>query len=260
MHFRKPEEELFKYDVIMAFDPDWTKVGPEQIGNLAEWVFEHAGGMILVAGEVYTATVAAAESDDPLAKLQELYPVELEPRIFDTPLTGDEFTQAWPLSMTQDGFAAGFLQLEDNSATSANVWNEFPGVFRTYMTRGPKAGATVFAYFSDPRYGEGNERPILLASHFYGAGRVMYLGSAETWRLRAIDENYYDRFWVQLVREVGQGRLLRGTTRGVLILERDRYPLGSTVQVSARVLDAQLQKLEAEFVTLRKSSILRVNR
>ncbi len=250
--FKFPEtrEQLFGYDVILAFDPDWSKIPLPQIDNLMDWVFEHAGGLLIVAGEVYTPSVASLEAGNPLAKLKDLYPVELEPRVFDSPLTGEEFTQAWPLSFTPEGLAAGFLQLDDNPATSANQWSEFAGVFRTYLTRGPKAGATVFAYFSDPRYGEGNERPIVLASQFYGAGRVLYLGSPEMWRLRALDENFYERFWVQAVREVGQGRLLRGTTRGVLFLERDRYPLGSTVQVRARVLDAQLNSLVADSVAL----------
>lgn len=248
--FPETREALFGYDVIIAFDPDWSKILPPQIDNLMDWVFEHAGGLMIVAGEVHTPAVASLESDDPLAKLKDLYPVELEPRVFNSPLAGEEFTQAWPLSFTPEGLSAGFLQLDDNPASSANLWNEFPGVFRTYMTRGPKSGATVFAYFSDPRYGEGNDRPIVLASQFYGAGRVMYLGSPEMWRLRASDEDFYERFWVQAVREVGQGRLLRGTTRGVLLLERDRYPLGSTVQVSARVLDAQLNKLTADSVAL----------
>ncbi len=248
--FPKSREELFKYDVILAFDADWTRLEPEQIEALSEWVFDHAGGIVLVAGDIYTGAVAAAEAPDPLEKIAELYPVELEPALIGSEFAEEKFTQAWPLSLTPEGVAAGFLQLEDNPATSVNLWNEFSGVFRSFRTRGAKAGATVLAYFSNPIYGEGADRPILLASQFYGAGRTMYLGSAEIWRLRALDENYYDRFWVQIVREVGQGRLLRGTSRGVLFLERDRYPLGSTVQVRARVLDAQLQKLSAEYVSL----------
>lgn len=248
--FPETREELLNYDVVVCFDPNWSRIAPTGLNNLAEWVFEHAGGLILVAGDVHTPGIATGDSGPELDRIRELYPVVLESQIFEPQLSGEEFQQAWPLSLTPAGFAAGFLQLEENPATSANVWNEFPGVFRSYPTQGVKAGATVFAYFSDPRYGDGDERPVLLASHFYGAGRVMYLGSAEIWRLRALDENYFDRFWVQAVREVGQGRLLRGTTRGVLFLERDRYPLGSTVQVRARVLDAQLNKLAAESVSL----------
>lgn len=248
--FPKSREELFEYDVIIGFDPDWSRIPDQQINALSEWVFDHAGGLILIAGDVYTPATAEANAGAAGERIRELYPVVLESQIFEPQLSGEEFQQPWKLALTDAGLAAGFLQLDENPATSANLWNEFPGVFRAYPTTGVKAGATVFAYFADPRFGDGAERPVLLASQFYGAGRVLYLGSAEIWRLRALDENFYDRFWVQAVREVGQGRLMRGTTRGVLFLERDRYPLGSTVQVQARILDAQLQKLEADHLVL----------
>jgi hypothetical protein len=106
----------------------------------------------------------------------------------------------------------------------------------------------VYAHFTDPR--SADDRPILLASQYFGAGRVLYLGSAELWRLRALEEDYYDRLWVKLVREVGQGRLLRGTNRGILLLEKRSYPLGATVPVRARILDPQFKNYVAEKVQL----------
>jgi hypothetical protein len=36
----------------------------------------------------------------------------------------------------------------------------------------------------------------------YGGGKSMYLGSAETWRLRAYNRDYYKRFWLQLIHEL----------------------------------------------------------
>ena len=70
-----------------------------------------------------------------------------------------------------------------------------------------------------------------MAGHFYGSGRVFYLGSGEMWRLRAINESYFEQFYTKLVRHVSQGRLLVGSSRGMLLVDRDRYLLGGTVLV-----------------------------
>lgn len=250
--FPSVREELFNYDVIIAFDPDWRKIAGEKgdtLALLADWVFSQAGGLVLIAGDVNTPQLATANDAvrEQLAKILELYPVTLEaPRFVDD----EEFLQPWPIGFTREGIEAGFLQLTDDALSSANAWKEFPGIYRCFPTDGAKAGATVFARFSDPRSAGGNDQPILLASQFYGAGRVLYLGSAEIWRLRSLEEDYYDRFWIKLLREVGQGRLLRGTNRGVLMLEKAQYPLGGTVQIRARLLDPQFKDYVADKVAV----------
>lgn len=251
--FQFPEnrEELFAYDVIVAFDPDWLKIRGETgqtLDLLSEWVFSQAGGLMLVAGEVNTTPLATANDTvrQEMARLLELYPVILDAqRVIDD----EEYQQPWPIEFTREGMEAGFLQLTENAVTSANAWKEFPGIYRCFPTDGAKAGATVYARFTDPRAAT-RDQPILLASQFYGAGRVLYLGSAEFWRLRSLEEEYYDRLWIKLLREVGQGRLLRGTNRGILLLEKTQYPLGATVQVRTRLLDPQFKDYVAERVTM----------
>jgi hypothetical protein len=237
--------ELFEYDVVTAFDPDWKQIAPDRLELLRDWVADHAGGLILVAGDIHTPELASASGE--LQSVQELYPVYLNSFLFDLQLdaSGD---QAWPFEMTREGHDAGFLNLTEDAATSAVRWNDFGGVYRCYPTSGAKAGATVYAHFSDPRAQTEYGPPILLASQFYGAGRTLYMGSAEMWRLRAIEEEYYDRFWIKTIREVGQGRLKRGTSRGMLLLERDQYLVGQTVRVRAQLLDPQLAPLDVESV------------
>ncbi|MBS0266597.1 MAG: VWA domain-containing protein [Planctomycetes bacterium] len=249
--FPETREELFSYDAIVAFDPDWRKIRGEKgesLDLLSEWVYAQAGGLMLVAAEVNTTPLATANDavKQEMAKLLELYPVVLDAH---RPIEDDEFQQPWPVDFTREGIEAGFLQVTENAATSAAAWKEFSGVYWCFPTDGPKAGATVYARFSDPRSGARGQ-PILLASQYFGAGRVMYLGSGEMWRLRSLEEDYYDRLWIKMLREVGQGRLLRGTNRGILLLEKTQYPLGATVQVRARLLDPQFKEYQAERVLL----------
>jgi hypothetical protein len=243
--FPKTREELFPYDVIVAFDPDWRKVTPEQQANLREWVFAQAGGLILVAGDVNTSSLASGGEE--LKPIQELCPVTLSSLASDL-LADASGPQAWPIGFSRAGVEAGFLQLTDDTISSAAVWKEFPGIYRCYPTAGAKAGATVFANFTDPRTETSYGAPIWLASQFYGSGRTLYLGAGELWRLRAIDEDYFDRFWTKAIRELSTTRLKRGTLRGMLLLERNQYLLGQTAHVRALLSDAQFHPLSAESV------------
>ncbi|MBL9122923.1 MAG: hypothetical protein JNG90_04780, partial [Planctomycetaceae bacterium] len=188
--------------------------------------------------------------DDRLAKLRDLYPVEFNRRfsVMDDGRFGAK--NAWPLEFTREGLEAEFLWLGESASASQAAWTSFPGVYGYYAIRGPKPGAVVYARYSDPRAAVGGEPPIYFAGQFYGSGRVFYMGSGEMWRLRAVDPNEFDEFYTKLLRYVSQGRLLRGSSRGVLLVERDRYFLGQTVAVRAQLFDSQLEPLQANSVAL----------
>ena len=246
---KKPRE----YDVVIAFDADWVPGGggnpipPEGVEKLVRWVDELAGGLILVAGDVYTSELAEAGPE--MQPVRNLYPVILTPYLFDFTDTSHS-DQPWPVAFTRDGQNVEFLQLAETGTASQDPWKEFEGVYRCYPTDGAKAGATVYAEFGDPRTLTEHGRPILLASQFYGAGRTFYLGSPEVWRLRALSEEYYDRFWTKLIREAGLGRLKQGNSRAMLMPERSRYNIGETVVVRARLLGPQFEAVVQESLEL----------
>ena len=43
--FPSTRKELYQYDCIVAFDPDWTKLDAAQVDLLEKWVSEEAGGL-----------------------------------------------------------------------------------------------------------------------------------------------------------------------------------------------------------------------
>jgi hypothetical protein len=212
--------------------------------------------MIYVAGDVYTSELStiANTPDSPEAQeykpVLDLLPVHLALGGFDIVSTISS-DKGFPIEFTKDGEQAGFLQLEDDPEGSKMVWNRFPGIYRCYPTAGAKPAATVYAHSSDPRFLSKDGQPILLASQFYGAGRVLYLGSAELWRIRGISDEYFDRFFIRAIREVAQGRMKQGNQRLLLMPERKNYYLRQTVRVRARVFDRQLNPLQAPNVTMR---------
>jgi len=244
-------EEMYRYDCLVAIDPDWNQLTDQQVGLLESWVSQQGGGLVVIAGPVYAgqAVLGWVESER-LKRIRDLYPVRL-PR--SQPLTAASalaYRDPWPLEFTREGLEAEYLWLEDSAAGSQAAWASFPGVYRCYPAFRAKPAATVLAHFSDPRAARGNRQPIFLAEQFYGAGRVFYLGSGEMWRLRALDESYFERFYTAVIRHVAQGRLLRQSSRGTLIIGHERCVLGTTVQIRAQLTDARLQPLDEPTVRL----------
>ncbi|MEX0717087.1 MAG: hypothetical protein WD066_10880 [Planctomycetaceae bacterium] len=240
LEFPKDQAELFQYDVIVAFDPDWRRIPAEGLQMLERWVFA-GSGLVAVAGDVYTPEMV---SDDPaLEPIKTLYPVFLRPYLLDLQFDRDA-DQAYAVGFSDEGRNAGFLQIVDDPAESRQAWDEFPGVYGAYPTRGAKAGATVYAYFSDARSQNEYGLPILMAGQLYGAGRTFYLGSGEIWRIRSKGEEYYDRFWTKVIRDAGQGRFRTGGSRAQFVLDRNVYALGETVRVRVRLHDAQYQPVD----------------
>ena len=77
------------------------------------------------------------------------------------------------------------------------------------------------------------------------------MGSGELWRLRAVDPGYFEILYTQLIRHVSEGRLLRGSSYGRLLVERDRYFVGDTVVVRAQLSTASREPYVAKSVTAR---------
>ena len=214
---------------------------------LEKWVAEEAGGLILIAGPVYTDDWA---QDRQMSKIRSLYPVEFNRLLIQAKDAKYGSETPGPIDFTREGQEAEFLWLGQSASESLHNWNDFKGVYGYYRVKGKKAGATVYARYSDPDSGAaGEELPIYMAGQLYGAGRVFYLGSGEIWRLRALDESYFEQFYTKLLRHVSQGRLLRGSRRGNLSVDRDTYLLGSTVDIDARLTNVQHQPLDLPKVT-----------
>jgi hypothetical protein len=245
--FPDRREALYSYDAIVAFDPDWSQLDAAQVELLESWVAGEAGGLILIAGPIHTSRLPRSAEQ---AKIRDLYPVLFQQRL--TLMDDGQYggTTPWPLEFERAGREARFLWLGSTADESAVAWSRFPGVYGYYEVRGEKPGATVYARFSDPQAaGLAGDGPVYMAGQFYGAGQVFYIGSGELWRLRTADPKYFEVLYTKLIRHVSQGRMLRGSSRGALLVERDRYELGENVVIRARLADEQHNPLKAASVT-----------
>ena len=244
--FPEDAEALFAYDAIICFDVDWRETTEEQIALLERWVAEQAGGVAFVAGPIYMDRWLY---DDRFRGLRDLHPVVFQRRFTQFIDARYGFETARPLELTREGSQVEYLRLADAS-TSPAVWRRFPGVFGYFEVNDAKPGATVLLRATDPHAFSGDGGPIFLAEQFYGAGRTMFLASGELWRLRTLDPDHFETFYTNLIRHVSSGRLLRGSQRGSLFTDKERYLLGDTVVVRARLTDRRLDPLVADGVSV----------
>ena len=246
--FQFPEtaEQLNEYDCLVGFDPDWRLMSKEQMRNLDRWVSEKAGGMLLIAGPVFTPEwTRRPRGEETIDLIRGLYPVSFYSQ-GSAALKLGRFggKQAFPLAFSREGRTAKHLWLgKSGAAESISNWESFRGVYGYYAVNEPKAGAEILARFSDPSTEIEGELPIYLASQYYGAGRVFFQASGEIWRLRTADVQYFQSYYLNIIRWVSEGRLLRDSNRGVLLPDRNRCWVGDQVTVRAILRDAADQPL-----------------
>jgi len=186
----------------------------------------------MVAGPVFTESWIG---DPRSGGMRGLAPVELRRGGAIAVPVGDSATPR-PLELTHEGAEAEFLWLAATRGASEAIWREFPGVHACFPVDGPKAGATDYLRATRPSAAGG---ATFLAGHYYGAGIVAWVGSAELWRLRSVDPAAHERLVAQLLRHVSQGRLLRGARRARLVVDRDRCPVGGDVTVRLVAADPE---------------------
>jgi RNA polymerase sigma factor (sigma-70 family) len=207
---------LAEYDVILAFDPDWTQLTEEQGKLLEQWIGKDGHGLVLVAGPINTNALARPAAAPKFKPILDVLPVRLEDGRL---LKERDSSQPWSLAFPA---AEPFLKLDAAGKEPLAGWSDFffgkqrddwqktddrpeRGFYSAYPVKSIKAGATVLATFRDPAAriaadnGKPKDLPYLVAMR-YGKGRTVYLGSGETWRLRQFNTNFYERFWSQLPR------------------------------------------------------------
>lgn len=249
--FPSDRVEMAQYDCVVAFDPDWRQLSNEQIDILEHWVARQGGGLITVAGAVNLAdTVTGWTSDPAMDKIRALYPVDVASHRMTSVLAYRADSQPWPLNWSRAGEEAEFLRPLDTEAESRAVWSEFPGFYSFFIVNALKPTATMYAKSSSPDAAGTSGVAPLFAEHFYGSGRVFFIGSGEMWRLRMMNDKYFEKIYTKLIRHVSQGRLQQRSQWGSLATDKKRYTLGASAAIRATAYDAQFNPLELEKITL----------
>jgi len=248
---RLPEEraDLDPYDVVVLIDPDPTRLTRRFCENLGKHVVEGGCGMWWVAGEQHTLDALRPNaSTQPIADLLPITPdVEFAERKMLG--LGKAFPRPWRYRLTsdgRDGLGAKVMRLNEDKDVSNLLWDRIPGFHFWFPVAGLKPIATSLAGHPSPEFRVGGKDMPVIALQKLGAGRVLFLGTDETYRWRSIYEDAYNRFWVNGVRYLFEGRLQAGNSQLRLLCSDDKIDLGDAVELVAEAKDAALQPLIEE--------------
>lgn len=254
--FPETPEELGRYDVVLFGDADprggW--LSRAQMNMLLDFVGNLGGGFGLIAGE---RSAPRRYLGTPLARL---LPIRIDPKFlgrYDAPLT----TGFHP-RLTPEGRRSRLFRLTPtvdgpHSATDnePSLFETLPELFWFARTLGPKPGATVLVEHPARQVDVGllagsPQMPMLVVGR-YGAGKILFQATDDTWRWRRGDgELLHDAYWVQLTRELM--RTGPGARDRRLSIRTDRrvYTYGMPVQTQVEVFDSELLAAHPETLEL----------
>ncbi len=225
--FPSNERELFQFDVLMLGDVD-PGLLPRSVWPLLErFVSRHGGGLVGIAGPRFMPSSFRGNRS-----LQALLPIDLESlNPLRSQLGGAESFAIYPTAL---GWRTPSLQLGDTREQSQQIWAALPKVNWVLRIDQLKPGAQVLAECPELTNRQGQRLPVILR-HYVGAGEVLFHATDETWRWRwRTDDRYFARYWGQVVRRLGRGRLAAGRQGVQLASDRATYKPGEPIQLQAR--------------------------
>jgi hypothetical protein len=239
-------EELFEYDAVILLDPDPSEFDEAWCRLVETLVTDYGGGLLLQTSRAHAPRLMAGEST---AALVRLLPVSPDP---DVELLlnqiGHYQTKPSTIIVPDAAHAHPVMQLSDDATTTRLAWRGMGDVYWHYPVLREKPAATVLMRHGDPRMQNGFGSHVLMAVQYAGAGRTAFLGFDATWRWRRFGEGVYDRFWVQLVRHLVEGKQFGANRRGTLLTEGEQFALGDAITVTARLFDRQYKPLAVDRV------------
>jgi hypothetical protein len=234
-------EEVFLHDVIVLGDVDPAFLNGTAIENLRDFVGSNGGGLVLVAGPKFNPGSWRDSLLDPL------FPVDLSTTL---PVSTGDIAEPYALELTGEGSrGVPFFRFAEGDLASRQAWNKLPGWYGLVESPDLKRGAQ--ALVTHPlRTGSRGKLPVI-AMQRYGAGKVVYHASDETWRWRfRTGDLYFGRYWVQMIRYLARSKLLGRDRSAEVLTDRQSYRAGEPVTLRVRFLDERQIPEEGQPLTL----------
>ena len=255
--FPAEPKDLFNYDVII-----WGDVNPEYLvsghttedkllANVKRFVEEMGGGLAFICGERFNPNSFRKTS------FADLMPLIMED---DDYMTQSRFsgniTESFQPKLTPEGLSDPIMRLEDNPAENNRLWETMPGFYWYHPFKKSKPAARVLA--THPMVANKFGLRPVMATQYYGAGRVFLSATDETWRWCAVKNNptgqsvgdkYFYGFWSNVIRFLRGGRLL-GSRRIQLSTDKPVYEPGGQVKITAKLYDPEFKPLKQPSYTV----------
>jgi hypothetical protein len=213
----KTQAEWDGYDMVCLGDLDGNELPPDQQNHLVDFVARRGGLLVCIAGP---RGLPRAFS---LGSLASLLPVRVarQPGRASEPVT---------VSLTAQGADHPIMQILNDPGYNQKLWPLLAPLQWTADFVVAKPGATVLLSAQNP-----SKTPIVAVQR-YGAGRVFWMGTEESWRWRdRLGERVHQTFWLQVMRWGLAGRLRGKDPRLQVGLDRSSMSPADSVEVRARV-------------------------
>jgi hypothetical protein len=162
---------------------------------------------------------------------------------------GKAFKLPWQFVLAPEGdvgIGTKLTRIGDGRDDSRILWGRLPGQRFFFPVERLKPAAIVLAEHSSAEFRRGGRGMPVLAMHNVGAGRVVFSAFDESYRWRSLYEQAYNRFWVNGIRYLFEGRAQAGNARLRLLASEEKVDLGDAIEITAEAKDEALQPLIAD--------------
>ncbi len=237
-------QALDPYDVVVLIDPNPEKLTPRFCEALQQHVVEGGCGLWWVCGEKYS--LDAMRPQAPTRPLAELLPIVPDIEYAERKIIGFGVAFKYPSPYVlaaegEQGVGAKLTRIAESKDESRILWGRLPGFHFWFPVQRLKPIAIPLAEHSNPEFRRGGRAMPMIAMQNVGAGRVLFTGTDETYRWRSLYEDAYNRFWINGVRYLFEGRIQAGNSRLRLTASDEKIDLGDAIELAAEVKDEALQ-------------------
>ncbi len=226
------EEQLGSFDLVIFQNFTYRGYQMRQyLGAIKDYV-RNGGGFVMIGGDLSFASGGYART--PIA---EFLPVIL-PDDRSKLIESERFKP----KLTESGQYHPITMLSMSPEDTRQIWDELPELTGVNRLAGLRPGAT--SLLDHPNLKAGTIPAPVVAVSDFGEGRVLTVSTDTTWHWDFIangagkDNRHYYKFWGNAIRW-----LIRDPSLNPVQVEadRDRYPLGSEVSLSIKVMGHDYQ-------------------
>jgi hypothetical protein len=212
----RTQQEWNKQDLVILGDLDSSLLPPAQQQYAVDFVAKRGGFLVCVGGP------RGMPRSFSLGLLANVLPVKAVTQTLRD-------TAPVALSLTDAGRDHPITLVLKDPALNQRLWPALPPLQWIASSVAPKPGATVLLEAQNPL------RTPVVAVQRYGAGRVLWLGTGESWRWRdRLGDRVHQTFWLQAL-HWGLGARLRGKDPRLQVsLDHSLLAPGDTAELRGR--------------------------
>lgn len=224
---------LAAYHVVVLGDASPALIDDRFLEALEIAVRERGLGLIVAAGPQYMPH----RYDD---RLLDLLPVRVDG---DRPGLPAPAAEPFRQELTPDGSVHEATRFYDDPARNREIWANLPEYY--WCAAAERAGPAATVLVRNPSVTTDYGAIPLIAHHYAGKGKVLFVGTDSTWLWRRyVGERFFATFWGQAIRFVAR-REDEPASKGSLEVRPLRAKPGERVQIDLRAVDSAGKPLDA---------------